>query len=96
HTIIKMNIFENLCVSKEKLDDSVETEFVEDLQMMSKNDVSEEDIYEESEKEENIIEDSEKKEDFIEESEMGNESKSESTLTAIDEDVESSEEIAVI
>lgn len=95
-TIIQMDIIENISVSKEKLDDSVETEFVEDLQMMSKNDVSEEDVYEESEKEENIIEDSEKKEDFIEESEMGNESKSESTLTAIDEDVESSEEIAVI
>lgn len=83
-TSSQMDIIENISVSKEKLDDylETETEFVEDLQTMSKNDISDENVFEESEKEENIIE----------ESETENESKEEIK----DEEVESSEEIAVI
>ncbi|MGY3775726.1 SH3 domain-containing protein [Helcococcus sueciensis] len=93
-TSSQMDIIENISVSKEKLDDylETETEFVEDLQTMSKNDISDENVFEESEKEENMIEDSEKEENIIEESETENESKEEIK----DEEVESSEEIAVI
>ncbi len=93
-TNAQMDIIENISVSKEKSDDylETETEFVEDLQTMSKTDISEEDVFEESEKEENIIEDSKKEQNFIEESEAENESKEE----VKDEDIESSEGFAVI